>query len=743
MPPIRQSSFASGELAPQLYGRTVSRVYAEGLRRLRDFFVGPAGEAVSRPGTLHKGVVKNAADQVRLVPFIYSDSQSYFIEFGPSYVRFWSGGAQVLSGGVPLELASPYAAVDLPYLQWAQVGDVLRLSCKGHAPYELERLSATSWTLAAVDFSRPDPTCSPVYSAALFSPDTNHPARPWRWVVTEVRRDDRGVLWESKSTPVLSTLQSTWASGTTYAANDYVKDVNGRLYRSLQSSNTGNALTDTAWWAEDSVPLAPDMPMTVWIGSSYVDLSTDPNFISYRVYRGRDDVYGWVGDTKASSFVDVGDEPDFALAPPQGLNPLEVHAADGTLARTETPNACTFFEDRCILGGTTERPGTLFGSAVDDFANFDRRLVLADDEAVQFTLASRRREEIRSMVGLDKLLVGTNGSIWSVGGSGGPLTPTSVEARVCSELGVAWLAPLVVGGVACWVRQMGAGVLGVAYDYQTRSYVAQDVSRRSRHFFDGFTVVDWAYAEQPWSLVWAVRNDGALLCFSYDAAEGVQAWSQCNLAGMNAVVESVCAVPETTEYAVYLAVRRTVNGATVRYIERLATRLISDITTAVCVDAAVTQTLSPASTAVSGLDHLEGEQVYGLADGAVVGPLTVSGGAVTLAAAATTVVLGLRYQPELELLDVAQERGVMKEVSEVLVEVQASRGLWTGQDSDHLVEWDQRSVSDGYSPPSAYTGLVRVPVQGSWGTGGRAFLRQVDPLPLTVLGVTRELEVGG
>lgn len=163
------------------------------------------------------------------------------------------------------------------------------------------------------------------------------------------------------------------------------------------------------------------------------------------------------------------------------------------------------------------------------------------------------------------------------------------------------------------------------------------------------------------------------------------------------------------------------------------------------LQAASTTNWAWARDTLTGLNHLEGQEVTVLADASVQGPFTVVGGAIVLTTPAAIATVGLPYTADAELLDVPQDavRTNVKGVLRVEVEVVASRGLYAGEDFDNLRPWRQRKVSDAFGPVPLETGRVEVTIGATWNKGGRAVLRQVDPLPLTIVAATREVEVGG
>lgn len=728
MASIRQTSFAAGELAPYLYGRTDLAAYAAGCRTLLNFFPTPEGVLLNRPGTRYVAAVKDGTKTVRLLPFVYSESEAYVLEVGAGYIRFFQNGAPVLSGGVPYEVATTYTEAELPKLKVAQVGAVLTLCHPNHPPAELKRNLATqpNWTLADIDFSTAEPYFgggAPHLLSPLPTSDATHPGREWKWKVTVVAQDAAtGLIFET-----------------------YAYPTQGDVIDETTTPWTGAGLEPS------TIPCYSDKAVTLsWVQNPIAQAYVPPGWdgykvLAYRVYRGRGKAYGYVGETTTTRFVDVGAAPDFTLAPPEGTNPFRVLDYLGATVRTENPAAVAFFQQRRVFGGgwyggESYRPSTLWASATGDYKNFDAPFPPRDDSALDFELASLRREEVRSLLGLDRLLVFTSGGVWSVGGAGGDaLTPTSLDAQKHSEVGCGWVTPVVVGDVALYVRASGTGLQELIFAMERGKFLSQDAGILSRHLHTGYTLTSLAYAREPYSVAWAVRSDGTLLSFTYSPEQKVAGWARHETDGD---VEQVCAVPEGTEDGVYLVVKRTVGVSTVRYLERLTSRVVSTAAAGVFLDASHTYD-GAAATSITGLSHLEGRTVWALADGVVVGPLTVSGGAVTLTEAASLVHVGLRYDCDVELLDIAQEKTRQKLVTRVHFEVESSRGAWAGEDFTRLTEWRQRQVADSYGVMGLTTGTASVRIASTWNSGGRAVLRQVDPLPLTVLGVTREVDVGG
>jgi len=742
---LRQTSFAAGELSPLLWGRTDVELYRHGLRKLRDFFVTRHGMAMSRPGTKFCGqAYANALS--RLVTFRVTDESGYLLEFSTTgSLRVWRNGA-VVAGPI----AYPWASTPVADLRFVQSGDVLTI-CAKYDVYELRRTGPTSFAFNAMSFTRPSPewvrlpdgaktTVPYLVESTLLAATTTTPKKPWRWWVSVMLRDSAGRVFESEGYEITEMLTS---------------------------SSTVIAYSGTAAVGVDRpVTISRKTTGTLWAGTRVYEV------LGFNYYRGVGDYSGFIGAAKQElDFVDDGREPDYSLPHPRSVDPFTWTTPSGVV--TDWPLSVTYFEDRLVFGGTFYRPASLLASESGAYIGWQKPAVVLDDQALEFELAVRKRETIRDVMALRRLLVLTDAGVWAVGGEGA-LTPTNVRARLVSEVGAAKLSPVVVGDDLFYVRNRGAGLRVLrASENAEGLYSGGDVSWHAKHLFEAIDtsgrqyqttdappIVDFAWAEEPWHLLWAVRADGKLLSAQWNGATAGFSLHQTGAAWGDRF-EAVAVVPEGDEDAVYVVVQRSGNFQ----IERLATRLHhADPTTALgddaCLDSHVPFVALVGSPLISVGGIPDGRQVWVVAKGnAPVGPITVAAGKADLSAAgfrlptpnlpgSTTQVVGfvgLLYEPELELLDVVtpDSRLRQKAVVKVGVEVSESKGVHVGQYPDRLKQWVQRRPSDSYGVPSSASEVVEVYVEGGWDRGARVTLKQKLPLPLTVLGVTRDVDVGG
>jgi len=741
---LRQTSFAAGELDPLMWGRTDVSLFRHGLRRLRDFFVTQAGNAMTRPGTRFCGRAADSTTGSWLLPFVVSDADGYVIELSWSgAARAWRNGAVVWTGTAPFVVAGARAP---GAIQYTQSGDLMTIANRGRV-YELRRTSETSFTFAVMSFSRAAPqfvalpattkTTVPgiINNGSLVSPSAGAPVRKWRWWVSTVMRDSNGRTFESAAHEVTEMLSPGIG-----------------VYGG-------------------SAALGPDRPVTItrrtsgvgtlWTGSVVYETK------GYNWYRGVGDYSGFIGHTTTElDFIDDGTEPDYSLPHPREVDPFSLPGGV-----TDYPASVAYFENRLAFGGTLYRPASVLLSETDNYIGWQVPAVTTPNQALEVELAVRKRERVRSLAALQRLLVLTDAGVWALGGAG-PLSPTTLLARLVSEVGAAPMRPVMVGSDLLYVRAKGWGLRLVRQSDNADSLFGSiDVSQHAQHLFKGIDttgsiaddplngvgpIVDWCWQEDPWNLVWAVRADGKLISLQWD---GQMAGYSLHATGSSAGdrFEAVCSIPEGEEDVVYACVQR--NGA--YNIERFASRVRRGTVDDDCaLDCARQFTgVVPNGTALidvaAGIP--DGREVWAVAkDNAPIGPVVVSSGKADFTAngfkfptandgSTVTGWVGLLYQPELETLDVvsSDSRTVQKTVEKVAVEVAESAGFSVGQNPAELVPWRQRDATSGYGFPSAASAVAVVNVKGGWDNGARITLKQTLPLPLTVLGLTRKVAGGG
>lgn len=440
---------------------------------------------------------------------------------------------------------------------------------------------------------------------------------------------------------------------------------------------------------------------------------------------------------------------------------------------TGYPQVAVFFEQRLYAAATTDQPQTFWASQTADFENLkpdDDADTIEADDALTFTLSADDVNAIRWLsANEDALVIGTAGGEWVPTSDGIVITPLDITVRRQTTHGSARIQPVRVGNTVLFVQRANRKIREFGFAFETNGYRAIDMTRLSEHITRG-GIVEMAYAGEPEPVIWAVRNDGQLLSLTLLRDEDVVGWGRHILGGSfgsgNAVVESVDVIPgangsgqiqdSSDREEVWLIVKRTIDGSTVRYIEVMEGNFQTgdDQEDAYYADSIITYDGSAATT-ITDLDHLEGETVKILADGAIIADGEVSSGSLTLDDSASVVQIGLGYTHKLKTLKISAGNpsgtpiGKTKRIYGLTFVLLKSHTLSFGTDDpdiegdeDDLREIDFRVVSDPMdSPAPLFTGERFVEFPGGWTQDARIIIESDDPVPFTLLAIAPEIQL--
>lgn len=390
-------------------------------------------------------------------------------------------------------------------------------------------------------------------------------------------------------------------------------------------------------------------------------------------------------------------------------------------ATTLYPGAVTFYEDRLVYGGSYSMPQTINGSRTGAYENmaptdYDTVGTVAADHAYSFTLNSRDVQLIKWLLGDEKgLMAGTVRGEWIVRPSSlnDALSPTNVSAKQSTNYGSNGVDAVRAGKAALFFSRSGRKLREFAYDYTLDGFRAANMTVLSSHITRG-GIVDATFQQEPHSVLWAARADGALLSFTYDREQNEFGWSRNFLGGWSndartvpAVVESVSVIPapDGSYDELWMVVRRRIDGATRRYIEYMtAFWEHGDVQEdAFYVDCGLTYDSTP-TLYVTGLDHMFGETATILADGAAQPDAVVgAGGRVDLAVSASVVQVGFGYNTDWETLRVeagaadGTANGKTQRMQNVNLQLLDTLGVMIGPDFDNLEMVEFRTAADGMS----------------------------------------------
>lgn len=663
-------------------------------------------------------------------------------------------------------LATPYDSADLFDIHFAQSSDIVTLTHPKYAARELAREGAADWTLTTVSFAAPSNTPTGVTATATVAQNTNKTYA--KYVVTAVAAD--GVTESLPSEPASATNNLTLAGNYNTitwtgvdGANRYnVYKLRGGVYGYMgQVTPQAGATVNIVNMTQGS-PFSETKTVTTNTSGAH-GFSTGDNVLIqgaanswmngyFRITVTDSDTFTYTSTKKtfaistggtvslpSLSLVDDNVLADTTQSPPEDIIGLNDEAND-------YPSTVMYHEQRRWFAGTNAKPQTVWATRTGTEANLTSSLPSRDADGMELRAAAMQNNQIRHLIALTDLIVLTSGGEFRIGADGdSAITPSTVSIKPQGFSGASNVQPVVGSGSVLFVQAQGSHLRELAYDWQRQAFASVDASIMAPHLFNGYSVVDMTFVRAPTPILWAVRSDGALLGLTYVPEQQVYGWHQHTTDG---AFESVTSVAEGGEDVLYALVRRTVNGRTVRYVERLHTRVFVDQADAFFVDSGLTYSGSPVTT-LSGLWHLEGKTVQVLADGAVHPTRVVTNGAITLLTAANKVHVGLKQVTDLVTLPLALEapaggQGYTKNVNGVALRVSQSSLVKAGPTVDDLTEYPARAVSDPYdSPPALRTGELRFDINPDWNSDGNICLRQDEPLPLTVMSIAVDVSVGG
>jgi len=761
-------SFAGGEITPELYGRLELNKFQTGLKRCENAITLPHGPATRRPGTLFVAPTKFNDKRSRVIEF-ESGSESLAVEMGEGYLRFHDaqgvvlnqpvgvvGSSLNLDQEVVLELAEDVTSYVFTPGEWVRTTGVedadgrwLRVKETTTLPrtITLEHTDGSPYTAAApLTLGQGAAVASvvelqtPYAESDLFginyaqSEDTVtlvHGAYP----AAELNLSPQGVFTYTvvDTTPDLPPPAGVGVAATV-AVNQALSP-----HRYVVTAVAADGITESLKSAEVSV----DNNLTLAGNYNTITWNAVTGAERYNVYK-RQGVWAFIGQTDQLSLEDKNILPDNTKSPPDDFS--DINTAPG-----KYPAATTFHEQRRWFGGQREAPQTVLASRPGTDNNFTFSVPTQADDALDFRLRARQRQQILHLAPLADLIALTPTSEWRIFSDGEPaIDPTSLSVKPQGYSGASFPQPALTSGSVLYVQAQGGRIRELSYNWESNSYRSIDASIMAPHLFDGARVTQLAYSRAPEQILWAVRDDGVLLGFTYVPEQQVSGWHQHRTAG---VFESVAVVSRSSGEDIYFVVKREIDGQTVRYIERMPAGFFSacgcfgrggELEEAYFLDCGLRYDGDPEQV-FTGLDHLEGEEVHILADGAVEPPQVVYGGSITLDAPASKVAVGLPYTTNIETLPAAFEgapavgQGMLKNVVAAHLRVNRSGPYLVGPSFDDMVSPPDRHVSDDYdSPPALRTEEERVQLPGSWDTDGTVCVRQDLPLPFTLVAMAVE-----
>ena len=798
-------SFAGGVLSEEMFGRVDLPRAAIGLKRCYNAFISPQGALFNRAGSKYVATTK-ANKPAWLETFVRPDGQGFLIELTETVARIICAGNVVgfipgtgstpgdympldsvtVDGvnGVVFELAShglseddPVILQDMALVNSDVVGAHILMGYLNRTYYVAEVIDADNFTVAE-EIGGDAVTWAPLAEA------------PYNGLITGVNSSD-GVVSIASQVPAIE-LTTPYAfehlrkSGVAQSVNKlYIANQNYApkiLWRSSGdnfwqftapginatiTSPSGIAVTAqgtpgsdpieyfytatirTASGVESAIGMPDSDSNTLrTVGNSNLVEwnSVSPTPFLFEVYKNiGGSVYGWIGSSDTLSFVDDNIDPDYTRQPPEELTSFD--------STNNYPRTVCFYEQRSVYGGTITAPQSFWASNLGAVQYFQASYPPQDDQAFTYELNALRASPVLHSIALRDLLFFTGSGVFRVYSTGESFTAYTAASIPVVSVGAHESArPQASGANVLFPAARGGHVHQLRYDDTAAGYTSDDLSVIAAHLIDDHGWVQTAFQSSPYPIWYGLRTDGVVIGLTYMPEQEVFAWWEFELPG--GFIESIAVVPEGKEDVLYACVKRTIDGSEAHYIERMTPRLTGDaaedVTQAYFLDCGLTYN-GPATDTIDGLDHLEGEAVYALADGRVQGPFTVSGGEITLDDEAELVHVGLAYSTEVETLPIAYVDqqgfglGVMKTLSQLWLRLKQSLGVKAGIsfNDDDLRDLPPLVTDLIGDAPALRDGVYYIDIQPSWSQDVTVCLKQSDPLPLTITGMSADYADAG
>jgi len=808
-----QTNFTAGELSPRLYSRVDVNKYPNGAYKLQNLIVQRFGGARKRGGSQFIYATKDSAKLSRLLPFVYSVTQAYVLEFGDLYIRVFTNGGIVNIAGTPIEVVTPWSQTEIDDLQFAQSADVLYITHPNYAPRKLSRVSATSFTLDIIDFkdgpyleiNGTTTTLTPAATGNLTSiagTVATSPAAEVAYPETNAYDSDSGTLasWNARAgqvdytfsagtyvcdgylivansigstAPIAWTLegyngsswivldsrasQTGWSSGES-RSYDFINETAYEAYRFKWRGQNDTSLNYTQFseiYLHQSVATQTAFNLTA---SAVTGINDDTGFQTTDVGRhirllASDGIWRWVKIIARTSTTVVTVKVYGQALPNTGA--ITNWKLGAWSDETGWPACINFYNGRLCFARTATQPQTTWMTVVDDLDNFEESDPLQDDDAISANITSESINEIKWLAESTNLFLGTTAAIRTIGptSESAAFSPTNIRQKRETNYGASSVLPIRVGTTALYTGYYRKDVREIAYSFDVNGFVSNDLSILSEHI-TARRIKEMAYAQNPASVVWMVMDDGSLAGMTYERDQDVVAFHNHVIGGTSVTVESVTTIPGSGADEVWLIVKRTINGSTKRYVERLSEGLsdTAAITDANFLDSYLRYSGAATST-ISGLGHLEGQSVY-VYSSVQFGPYTVSGGSISTGGNLfTSACVGLPYTTIIETLSpeagaaggTAQTR--QGKSFDIWLRLNRSIGGTVGPHDGTADTLDYTGSIDNEGNYGIagimYTGDVRVPIEMGWNRQKRLRITQAEASPFHVLGLISEIRVSG
>ena len=650
------------------------------------------------------------------------------------------------------KIPHPYTDTQLDDLRWAQSNDVLYFVHPDVSPRQLIRYNEDQWQMTEIDF-------------------TDGP-------YLDTQQTTENYIVQDRLTTTL-TPSDTSGTATFTASTDLFKATDvGRLIRyrgttddtgEISYTGTGNqTYFDIPFFPKDEdnievylVSSSGKRVLKIGGGADYtiedeqVKMQTAPSSSDLLIIRRQDSGSGEWGYGKIVTFSSATEVDVQIIRPLDSTNTSTDWRLGSWGDTTGYPKLITFHEQRLIFGNTYTQPLAIWGSQAFDFINFspDNILNLGDvdeDTSYTFVVASNILDEIKWVSSQRTLLLGTLNNVYNVSGgtNNASITPTSINIKKEVSVGSRTALITQTDTRTLFIGKLGRGIRSLGYRFEIDGYVAEDVNLFAEHIGKESNFKKIVYAEVPNKTFWILRENGTIVSMTYLPDQDVTGWARHTFGGTDVIVKDLAVIPTEKEDRVYFLIERTINGQTVQYIEYLTEDFGNTLKEdAKYSDSLVTYSGSSIST-ITGLDHLEGEEVVILANGNIHPNRTITSGQLALEYPVTKAQIGLPYTCTMETIPI--EAGIpfgttqmtIQRIIEAGINFLDSLNCQFGYSPIQLDTLTFRSASDRMdTSPPLFTGYKILKFPHGHELDSKIVVYQNQPLPVHIRAIVIKIEV--
>ena len=749
---VIQPSCAGGEISQDVASRIDLDKYSMALLQAENAVVRPYGSVQKRTGTIFCGETKYADKKSILVRFDFTVELSYMLEIGYKYIRIWKGNTYLNK-----ELATPFEEADLPNLRFVQSVDVVYITSGKYPVKKLMRYSETDWRIEDMEFYPPafgdlnkdvDNYLTPSGTTGTITitatKDTFTSDMVGDWIKLEQRITGKTVTQKTTGTSGTIPIGDTWkiiTHGTWTGSVTIEKSIdNGTTWQQERKYTSSDDYNPTESGSVEEYCLMR-LVLSITSGSCTADLSSYP--------------YTHTGYVKITGYTNAKKVQAQVQSSINALGSTE-KTIDWYLSawskKNGYPICCMFFQDRLVLAGSTAKPSRVWLSKTGDYGNFsvDKEAgTVTDDSAITADLINLKSYTIKHVDAGNDLMIMTEGNEWSISG-GETVTPTSITPRNQQNYGCNDTIPVRVSNRIIYVQRRGSIIRDMGYSYDTDSYIGMDLTLLAKHLIRNHEITYSTFTQEPDSVIYFIRDDGVVICLTYVPDQKVYAWWHIVTDGK---IEAITSTAQQNNDVIYAVVNRTINGQTKRYIEQFVVENNSDYQqNHIMTDCTKIYSFEEETTELTGLEHLEGKEVYVMADGYLLEKkLIVSEGKLNLPKATKNAYVGLPYtmiieQPNFDMT--TQDTGTMqarkKAVQKCILRLQNSYGGWIGANENCLdeIKYDNQYMQIDDESKILYSGDLEIPIRGGFNNDGRIYIKHDTPYSFSVSAIIRSVTLG-